>query len=475
MALLLLGVIACSSSGRASGHDKDRGPVVIEVGDDAAAVVAEAPPGSEFRFSAGLHRGVAIVARDGDHFIGEQGAVLSGAVVIEGFVNDGGVWSAPSPPATTPPEGRCRPDRPTCGYPEELFKDGARQDRVLDRADLVEGTWLYDAAAGRAVLPADPADALVELSATRFGIAGTALDVVVKGLVFERYANRAQVGVIDMAEGARRWAVSDCVVRQSHAVGAVVRDESTIRGCRLVDNGQQGLGGSGVGLLAEDNLLSGNNRAGFDPGWSAGGAKFAFAVRLQVLRNTVLDNGGPGLWCDIDCDDVLYEGNQVEGNTDAGIFHEISRSAEIRDNTVIGNGTDSPGWVFGAGIQVAGSSDVTVTGNVVEGNHHGIIGLEQRRGSGAHGPWVLERLTVLGNTVRNSGQTGIAQDYGNVAVYERGHRFDENRYEGDAVWSWLDAVRSWEEWQGYGHDPAGTYTPGPAPGCGSCPTTTAAR
>ena len=52
-----------------------------------------------------------------------------------------------------------------------------------------------------------------------------------------------------------------------------------------------------------------------------------------VMRgNHVFDNVGPGLWCDIGCRNVLYENNLVERNHDAGIFHEISFNAVIRNN-----------------------------------------------------------------------------------------------------------------------------------------------
>jgi hypothetical protein len=46
--------------------------------------------------------------------------------------------------------------------------------------------------------------------------------------------------------------------------------------------------------------------------------------------NHVHDNVGPGLWCDINCRDVVYEDNLVERNHDSGIFHEISYNAVIR-------------------------------------------------------------------------------------------------------------------------------------------------
>ena len=158
-------------------------------------------------------------------------------------------------------------------------------------------------------------------------------------------------------------------------------------------------------------------------GWSAGGAKFAYTDGLVVRANTVVENDGAGLWTDIDCLDTTYEANRVEGNTWAGIFHEISYDAVIRENEVSGNGFGSPGWVWGAGIQVAGSAGVTIVDNLVVGNYHGIVGVEQDRVAGQFGEYRLVDLIVRQNVVIDSGQTGIAQDRGDVAVYDRGHVF----------------------------------------------------
>ena len=51
------------------------------------------------------------------------------------------------------------------------------------------------------------------------------------------------------------------------------------------------------------------------------------------------DNDGPGLWCDIECRNVVYENNLVENNQHIGIFHEISFKAVIRNNVVRHNGS----------------------------------------------------------------------------------------------------------------------------------------
>jgi Right handed beta helix region len=42
---------------------------------------------------------------------------------------------------------------------------------------------------------------------------------------------------------------------------------------------------------------------------------------VTFRSNHVHDNVGPGLWCDINCHNVVYEDNLVERNQGAGIFY----------------------------------------------------------------------------------------------------------------------------------------------------------
>ena len=104
-------------------------------------------------------------------------------------------------------------------------------------------------------------------------------------------------------------------------------------------------------IRIEGNRIWSNNIYGFDPGWEAGGVKIAESDGVTFRGNHVHDNNGPGLWCDIECRNVVYEDNLVENNQDAGIFHEISFNAVIRRNVVRHNGSASRGWFWGADIR----------------------------------------------------------------------------------------------------------------------------
>jgi len=160
---------------------------------------------------------------------------------------------------------------------------------------------------------------------------------------------------------------------------------------------------------------------------------------------------------------LLYEDNLVEDNHWAGIFHEISYTAVIRNNTIRRNGfLDPRGWYWRAGILIAASSDVEISGNTVDDNANGIIAIQQDRGSGALGPRLVKNLWVHDNRVlMRTGQTGVVTDTGDVAVFTtRGNRFDRNSYylgQNTRYFVWLKDDRTVAEWQAFGQDPLSTF------------------
>ena len=127
---------------------------------------------------------------------------------------------------------------------------------------------------------------------------------------------------------------------------------------------------------------------GFDPGWEAGGTKFANSSGIVVRGNWVHHNEGNGLWTDIDNIGALYEGNLVEDNTGIGIFHEISYQAVIRGNTVRRNGSRDATFNGRVGINMTNSRGVQVLDNIVEDNVGGpvLARAGHPRRFGAHGP-----------------------------------------------------------------------------------------
>jgi parallel beta-helix repeat protein len=189
-------------------------------------------------------------------------------------------------------------------------------------------------------------------------------------------------------------------------------------------------GWQSVDGLVEDNEIDHNNVAGYDYWWEAGGAKWTYTTDLTVRGNFSHDNTGPGLWTDIDNVGTTYDSNTVQDNAAAGIFHEISYSATIVGNVVRGNGFDV-GWVWGAGIMISSSSNVLVQDNELIGNSDGIRLLQEDRGWGALGPYVLQDVTVRGNrSVRGdgTGRQGVGAGTGSAVSLPNVDAFDTRRH-----------------------------------------------
>src|SRR5438132_13920449 len=98
-----------------------------------------------------------------------------------------------------------------------------------------------------------------------------------------------------------------------------------------------------------------------------------------VDSNASYNNSGPGLWCDINCQNAVFSNNRVHNNTMMGIFFEISVGAKIFGNTVWSNGFGYTTWGWGTGIVISSSSNAEVYNNVVAWNADGISVISQNR------------------------------------------------------------------------------------------------
>jgi len=440
--------------------------VPVRPGEDARAVLAAHPAGTRYCFQPGVHRLAGpLLPESGDVLAGRPGAVLSGARELDGWSRSGRGWSAAASPPRAPPAGECASGG-GCRDPDDVFRDDRPLRRVASRGAVRAGTFWVDARAGRVHVGDDPAGHRLEQAAVPAAITGEAGGVTVRGLVIEKFAAPAQRGALDAAGAG--WRVLDNEVRLNHGIGVHAGDGARVLGNSVHHNGQMGLGGSGDGVLVQANEIAFNNYAGFDPGWEAGGTKWTFTSGLVVRGNSAHHNGGPGLWTDIDNAGTRYEGNLVAANATAGILEEISCSAVLRGNVVVGNGFRSryrTGWLGGAGIVVSSSSRVEVAGNTVADNANGIGLIASDRGSGDRcGPFVLEGVRVHDNeVVMATGRTGLVHNTGGDSWFRtRGNRFERNRYRldrpGARRFAWAAGDLTSAQWTAAGQDHGGRFT-----------------
>jgi parallel beta-helix repeat protein len=399
-----------------------------------------------------------LIVREGADFYYDHADWADARLTCSG----GTFWVASGQTQQGQTHGVCQAQYPRCSSPEEFFIDDVPLTHVSSLAQVRPGTWYFDYGNDRIYFADDPNGRRVETSVTSVAFEPTADNVTISNLRIEKYSNIAQQGVID-GRGRSGWVVTGNDVRLNHGVGIRVGSRSVVRQNKVRNNGQMGVEAGGDGVLIDGNEIANNNRAGFEVLWEGGGTKFVGTTNLTVRGNFVHHNLGPGLWTDIDNIYTVYENNTVEDNAWMGILHEISYKATIRNNTVRRNGFAHPNWVWGGGIVVSSSSDVEVSGNVLDGNADGIGVVQQNRGSGAYGPYQVWNLWVHDNTVKNTdGWTGLVQDVGDRSVFtSRNNWFNSNSYVLDGSsrhFTWMDGELSHTQWRDYGLDPAGSFT-----------------
>ena len=439
------------------------GEVQVHPGASIQALVAAHPPGTSFAIAPGLYQLQSIRPKDGDSFIGQQGAILSGAKVLTGFTHQGKYWVANvSVNSQSSYRGECDKNHPACMFPQDLFVNDVPLQRVANLSDVSPRKWYLDYATGKAYMSDNPANHKVEISLVAHAFHGSAKNVTIQGLTIEKYADVAGDGAIEgqTAHGqlSQGWVIQNNVIKLNHGMGIRLGNQMQVLNNKVINNGQMGLGGSGTGILVAGNEIAYNNYAGYKYGWEAGGTKFAFTRGLVVRGNFVHNNNGPGLWTDIENHDTLYEHNRTTDNKEAGILHEISYHAVIRDNTIENDGFAAPGktapW-YGGGIVITASENVEVYGNTVTDCMNGIVGLQSNRKSQSGQPFFLRNLYVHDNVITQN--RGIAAGilatpgFGDRIFKSWNNRFANNTFhlasENGKYFDWMSARKTLGEWR----------------------------
>ena len=260
------------------------------------------------------------------------------------------------------------------------------------------------------------------------------------------------------------WTITNVEV-SGFGQGVRVNTRSVLRNSYLHNNSTYGLsGGPGSDILVEGNEWAFNGGTP-DGGGSTGGSKIVGTdvnpgtVGLTFRNNVVHDNAGPGIWCDGNCHDVVYEGNEVYDNATIGIFHEISWNAIIRNNVVYGNGSGSNSCHYHAQIKVNNSKDIQIFGNTVSGvgGENGICLTNTNRNQTSPVPQFLQSVSVHDNDVTMDGtdESGYVGDTDYLGIV-----FDFNTYHAPpsgSHWARPGASAStFAAWQAFGQDPNGT-------------------
>ncbi len=301
------------------------------------------------------------------------------------------------------------------GRAEQVIVDGAVWDSpqlVLSLDELTPGTFFPDTEGDALYLrlpdDSDPAAHRVEGS-TRplvFGASpwmpGASFDhTTVRGITFRYGASFAQRPAVWLLGTGNT--VEDCTVEWMSGGGVGVGPVGgTLRRTVVRHCGHTGGCAGGTDFVNERTVWEGNCRKPISRGWDAGGVKLAVSRHGLFDQCVFRDNGGPGLWFDIDVADVVVRGCLFERNELQGLFVEISRDITIQDNAFFGNGLRANElWSVG-GLTLAESRHCTVVHNLLVANLDGLALREQ-------GPRYLE-----------------TEDLGRVAFLNTGHTIAGN-------------------------------------------------
>jgi len=277
--------------------------------------------------------------------------------------------------------GECRRWSDRCHQPEQVFVDGIAQERVTGNPGPGEFALSADR---KVILGSDPAGHLVEVSTRDRWLQVSASRVTVEGVTFRHAANgpQAEDAALRVSGDVDDFRLEASYLFEAHGtlLGIVGGKGHRVIDSELAYAGQQGFGFAGT----SDTEMSGttihdNNLDMFDPKWEAGAGKASRVRGLRLARNVVDRNAGPGLWCDIDCQDVTITGNRIDDNEGPGIMFEISTGATIEDNVVTESGWGNASWGWGGGILISSSGSVNVTGNTLAWNADGISVISQAR------------------------------------------------------------------------------------------------
>ena len=220
------------------------GAIILHTGDNISAIVAAAPVGATFYFEPGIYRGVSITPKDGQTFIGAEGAILNGSAVLTEWTQSGSTWviggQTQQGARVATNEGVSGAMR--AGYPETVFFDDKPLKPVDALSKVTTGTFYFDYNADKIYIGSDPSGHTVEAGKLAYAFHGNGADnVTIQNLTIEKYDPPSQDGAIEGTNGTG-WVIKNNDVSLNYAVGIHLDNApgTQIIGNYVHDNGGDG-------------------------------------------------------------------------------------------------------------------------------------------------------------------------------------------------------------------------------------------
>jgi hypothetical protein len=453
--------------------------LIVNPADNLQALINANASGSTFCLQTGVNRSTpygGFAPKSGDIIQGAgQTAVVSGAKILTGWVASGSNFVVTGfLGAVSPAVGTCDPAFPLCQQAEDIWLDGNWLQPVAGVAALAPGRAFLDYPNNRIYIRDNPTGHLLEQNWARRLFGGSATNVQIRNLNIQGAASTGNTGVLDPSSGGTGWVLDHNDISRNHGYGTGpgASGGMTITANRVHNNGQDGTGADAGSNLIQGNEVYGNSYAGWSANYDAGN-KFGHAVNLQVIGNYYHDERGPGIWCDINCNNITIANNYVS-NSATGIMFEISCGASIHDNTVV-NGNNDNSHADGASVFISNSRDAEVYANHIYDGQRGIWAWNVNRTEAtttACPEHLVRNLNVHDNDVGLNGaaspyggKVGLWTDQQRTDLYTTlGNGFVHNTYHDTTPspeWAWnvcgtYSCVISFGSWQAAGEDTAGS-------------------
>ena len=162
-------------------------------------------------------------------------------------------------------------------------------------------------------------------------------NVTIQGFKFWHAANAAETGSIGN-QSRNGWTLQDSKLYYAHggivSLGGASNPNTQTRVLRneISGSGYEAINGYlNTNTVIQGNTIYSNNLSGFDSiNWAGAGVKVVAFSNLLIDDNTVYNNAGPGVWCDIGCQNVTISNNHIHDNQGAwDILFEISDGGRI--------------------------------------------------------------------------------------------------------------------------------------------------
>jgi hypothetical protein len=138
---------------------------------------------------------------------------------------------------------------------------------------------------------------------------------------------------------------------------------------RAHDNENQGIGGTGDGLVVRNSTFdhNGNGDSARDGG-SVSAAGIKSVNSMSIYNSRFIDNYWAGVWCDIECGAFEIHDSVFRNNGKVGIDDEISSGPTLIEGNIIKNNGDLSTANRHTGLLIVDAKNVNAYGNDFGGN-----------------------------------------------------------------------------------------------------------